>query len=308
MSGMLSMMKDLGISIASEGHRHYGEGWVNVPCPWCTGSSGWHMGLSLPRTAHCYRCGNRPLDQTIARLANVDVKGARALIRKYLREGPAPVLRREGEIPRPTFIDLPMGALPLSDCPRHQAYLEGRGFDPMRLERLYGLLGTGLAGPDALRVIAPVYLDGQLVSFQGRDITGKSSAKYKACPKEKEIVCHKDTLYGVDLVPGDQCVIVEGTADAWRFGPGAVATFGVEWTQSQVAMVARKFRSAVVAYDNDKAGELRGKALMDALAFVGVEAERVLWPSSIHDPGEMSQDEADETMMCLMAPFDEEGD
>jgi hypothetical protein len=200
----------------------------------------------------------------------------------------------EGE--RPDVLALPPGSAPLQDSPRGCAYCVRRGFDPVALGKLWGLRVTGPGGPYALRLIAPIYLDGRLVSYQGRDITGKAASRYKACSKENEVVHHKDTLYGVDLVPGDRAVVTEGVTKVWRLGPGSVATFGAEWTSAQAAMLARRFRSVLVAFDGDEAGWRKGRELAEALGLLGVETASIVWTTGIKDPGDLPQEDADALM------------
>jgi hypothetical protein len=43
----------------------------------------------------------------------------------------------------------------------------------------------------------------------------------------------KETLYNLDNAKDGTAIVVEGPIDVWRIGDGAVATFGVIYTQKQ---------------------------------------------------------------------------
>jgi len=94
-------------------------------------------------------------------------------------------------------------------------------------------------------------------------------------------VALKSVLYGVDYIR-HAAVVVEGPADAWRVGPGAVATFGVVVTPDQLARLAR-FPVRVVCFDSDPPGRARAAKLVSALApFPGKTYDVVL---DAEDPG-----------------------
>lgn len=178
----------------------------------------------------------------------------------------------------------------------HKRYLEGRLFDPGALERLWGLQGTGPIGQYKFRVIAPVLQGGVLVSYQGRDITGRQELRYKACEEKDEVIHHKHILYGSDLVQ-DRVVVVEGITDAWRLGPGAVATFGCRYTAPQREALAQ-FREVFVMYDSsDPVAQACGADLAEALALLVEHVEIIT--NDWKDPGSAPQDEADALMREL---------
>ncbi len=85
----------------------------------------------------------------------------------------------------------------------------------------------------------PIQLDGSIVSWQARDITGKSNLKYISPPKDSVL---KRTFYGIDFVQkGSTVIIVESIFDAWRLGKGVgIACFGTSWTEAQVWRIVQK--------------------------------------------------------------------
>ena len=239
----------------------------------------------------CFRCGRHSVSEVIRGLLGCSWAEAYKL-RSLYRGREEKAFSAGLEPARPgKSLALPVNTKPLSD--RHQRYLKNRGFDPSSLLPLWDLQGTGPVGTYKLRIIAPVYHDNRLVSYIGRDITDRSAKKYLPCPAEKELRPHKQCLYGLDLVPRDSVVVVEGITDVWRLGPGAVATFGSKFTLAQVNILAQ-FKTCHVMYDAD--AEASADKLAGHLSVMGIDVD-VLIPET--DPAELPQEEADNLMISL---------
>lgn len=223
---------------------------------------------------------------------------AKRIILEYGGEKTRPLLKQNSpvQVGKRKRVDFPLGTVELQ--PKHRDYLIGRNFDPDLLERIYGLKGTGPLGDYKFRIIAPVILDGKMVSYQGRDVTGKSDLRYKACPLDLEVIHHKHTLYGVDLVKGGSVVVVEGITDVWRLGPGAVATFGTGFTKQQANMIMQKFKRVYLLFDPEPKAQQVAEELSWVLSNVGVESY-IIDLGSGTDPGDMKQDDADNLMKEL---------
>ena len=136
-------------------------------------------------------------DKTIAKLLNINENAARQLIKQYGGIARRPV--EKAKDPQKEF-QFPSGCSDLSSS--HKQYLSRRGFDPDKLEYEWDLLSTGpiskLEGVNYKhRIITPIHWEGQQVSFQSRDVTGKHPKKYLACPKNRELIHHKEILYGI---------------------------------------------------------------------------------------------------------------
>ncbi len=142
----------------------------------------------------------------------------------------------------------PLDRLHAPDVERHlapfRAYLESRGIS-MDVIRRHGI-GCALAGRYAARVIFPVHLEGHLVAFQARDITGRSAAKYIGPPGVRlgEVLFNLD-----DARTHDRIVLCEGIVSAIRTGPDAVACFGKALSPSQVGLLTRASKPVVVLFD-----------------------------------------------------------
>lgn len=275
-------------------------GWINLRCPFCKdGEQEFHLGVStMNGSISCWRCGRHKLPELLHRIARKKI----ADVSKYVLKVPgvlpirkAPELRgKTGGVAK--TCQVPTQAGPLADA--HRRYLEGRKFDPDALVDTWGLLGTGPFGDYKYRIIAPIYLDYELVSYQGRDITGKQELRYKACKRSNEALNHKFTLYGIDLVPDRKAVIVEGITDAWRLGPGSVATFGTAYTKQQEMMIAERLDTIYLFFDSsDDHAKRQMEELGERLSYVMPKVEMIT--AGWKDPGSAPQDEANALMWEL---------
>jgi hypothetical protein len=187
--------------------------------------------------------------------------------------------------------------------------LRTRGFDTEELVKLWDVKSIGcLGGMYANRILMPTVLDGVPVSWQTRTVKGESvQGKYLTAPPSHEAVFHKTLVYGMDYAKrAGMAVVVEGVMDVWKLGPGAVHTFGVQWGDGQVKMLAELER-VFVMYDNEedvlKRREVRksARALAYALTGLGVEVECV-WLDKYHDAGDMPLHKARRLMSGLGFP------
>jgi DNA primase len=98
---------------------------------------------------------------------------------------------------------------------------------------------------------------GEVVSWVGRDITGRSKIKYLFQPGFKA----SENLYGIENAsPEEPLIVVEGVMDAWgwvKAGFGnVVATFGKKISNEQLAQVVALQPEAVyIAWDGDASWE-----------------------------------------------------
>lgn len=297
----LKFLRAYRIPHTTEGNRAR-RGWVQISCPFCGGGErGWDLGISLiDGRCSCWRCRGKHVVQVIRALLRCSAEEAEKIYKQHLVRTVIHDDRPAVQTPVSTSLKLPSGCEPLCGLDRHKNYLLRRNFDPDLLERFYGLRGTGPTGDYKHRIIAPITLDGRLVSYQGRDITGKveKDRRYKACAMKDEIIHHKKILYGLDLATGTSCVVVEGITDKWRLGPGAVATFGTGFKEEQAALLYKRFRRIFVLFDPEPQAQAVAQQLGDFLANMGRE---VVFPDleTDLDPGDLSQDDANAVMREL---------
>jgi len=285
---------DFGVEHWTSG-KNVTPGWVNIRCPMCDDHSN-HGGFSPQGKYNCWRCGGHDVVTVLSKLLGMDEGQAIRTVRRYTTNLHRPSrVKKERKADASRDVKLPFGCGALR--PEHRRYLLQRNFSPKRLRNTFGIMGTGPVGDYKFRIIAPVYLDRKLVSYQGRDITGKAELRYKACKEENEAVHHKHTLYGIDLVPGRAGVVVEGITDVWRLGPGAVGTFGTSVTDEQLIMIYKRFDEIYLLFDpEDEMGMQRATEIVMNLQALGRTA-MLIELDGVGDPAMLSDADAREMMI-----------
>lgn len=269
-----SICKQLDIPYWTSGKNNV-EGCLTIHCPCCPDNDpdpSRHGNLNPADGSYsCWRCKGSHPSVVIARAAHISVQAASDLIRKYTT-GVSSVKREE--VKMANSITLPGSYTPLDI---HRNYLEGRGFDVGELKFYHGIKFTGMMekweGMNwQFRVIIPVFdRKNRLVSFQGRDVTGKQD-RYLFPPKEKQVRDCKTLLYGAELCgKKDALIVVEGVMDAWKLGSGAVCTFGSSVTQEQVLEMSH-WRRVFLAFDNEPAAVQHARDVAKQLSSLGTEA------------------------------------
>ena len=269
MLDFLKLARDRHLPYILSGHHHCHEGWAQVHCL-CTGCRhGWHLGWNLEKGFfHCWRCGPINKVQYLSaalRLPPGDVLG---LLRQYETNRTPP---RRTPVARPPSVPLPQGTGPLGRA--HRLYLEGRGFDPDRLVEEWGLLATGqTADAWRWRVIIPITHEGELAAYQGRAIGPDVQPRYHTTDATACTVPPTELIYGLDRVPGDHVVIVEGVTGVWRLGPGAVATLGIDWKREQANRL-RTFPTRYILFDPEPLARRKAISLARHLSQFGGHTE-----------------------------------
>jgi len=285
---IIRLFQEYNVDYVTEGNKHCSPGFVNTHCPHCSGSRDYHLGFDLSGGYfNCWRCGWHPVDITIAKLLGIRVSDARIIIREYggVSKLHAPI--KKEPIVRPKALKLPSNTQPLQK--QHKSYLLKRKYDPTYLQNDWHVVGTGpISLLDGLnyghRILAPIFWQGRMVSFQCRDITGKAELKYLTCPKSREIIHHKHILYGIEerFEKWDVCICTEGVFDVWRIGKYGVCTFGIKYTPEQLRLLAR-FERVVVWFDQEKQAQEQASKLIGELRFRGVRTGRIFTDT---DPGD----------------------
>lgn len=290
---IIQLYKDFNVPFATEGHKHCREGWVNTTCPFCTGNPGMHLGYNMADNYYvCWRCGWKATHKALALLIHVSEKEAKEIARKYGGKShvKSTVTVKVGQ----KKFRLPPSTAPMND--RHKRYLTKRKFDPEVIEKIWDVQGTGpISLMDGIsfshRLVIPIYWENRIVSFQTRDITAKHSLRYITCPEQREIVKHKHIFYqAIPTKDYDACICVEGVTDAWRFGYGAIATFGIKYTKYQVREISKRFKKVFVVFDDDPQAIKQSEKLTAELILRGVDAYSIKIQG---DPGDMAQTDAD---------------
>ncbi len=258
MTDLRTLLTELGVPFKEHGESPLvSAGWVGISCPYCgigTTKHGFGIHLRTLRTS-CWKCSGRPLVSALCEItgqSHGDIKR---------RLGGVDDDPRDARVVRPTGrYREPAGVGPL--LPVHRRYLQRRGFDPDEIAVVWGVGGIGLAPKLQFRLFLPVVVGGKAVSWTTRAV-GNVELRYISADPADESVPLKTTLYGADLARA-AAVVVEGPTDAWRIGPGAVATFGLSHTPAQVAAVAQ-FPVRCICFDNEATAQRRARKLADDL-------------------------------------------
>ncbi len=241
-------------------HRHCREGWCNVDCFRCSpGTSKFKLGIpeNGAKTTHCWSCGPFSLAHALVEITGQTYQQLRPLLKDIDFGGPLlPTVKKQGKLV------LPKGLGPL--LPAHIKYLKRRKFNPTELERLWNLQGIGIASNLAWRILIPIQHNGKTVSWTTRSIQSGAKLRYVAATPEQEAIAAHSLLFGEQFC-NHSAIVCEGPFDAMRIGPGAVATMGLGYSQSQLIRMS-KFANRTIVFDNEPAAQLRARKLCDDLS------------------------------------------
>lgn len=244
----IAYLQDRNIEYFESG-KNVSKGWVNIQCPFCQDHSN-HLGINLEsKLISCWVCGIKgPVTKLIQEIESCNPYQARLILKGFTRDfssdpyqdipsnkNPARNLNK-GVLERK--ISWPKGAV--SEFPRsYLRFLLKRRVPPRKTILKYKLKAGLNTGEYKFRIVIPVFLNHQIITFVGRDITGKAREAYKNHPEEKSILSVKKLLYRIDETKGN-IILVEGIIDCWRIGDGSCATFGTKVTKEQINLLLYK--------------------------------------------------------------------
>ena len=286
--------EDNGVEVWTTG-KNVTTGWLNINCPFCDDTSN-HLGICYKDLrVSCWKCGGHTIEELIQEVTECNYKEAKR-VRGTLAVGRVvypPVDGTTPPVPLQTKTLLPPEAS--AHFPTlHTQYLKSRGFKYRPLIKKYKLRAVHTIGRYKFRIIIPIYMHQRLVCFTSRDVTGDQEPKYKhALPQESLITAGK-TIYNYDtLLAGQDAFLVEGPADVWKLGDGAVSLLGVQHTMEQVRLLSKKdIRTLFVLFDNDADGRRTSRYFGRLMAPLVKDVEIVLLQKK-KDPGELTASEVE---------------
>jgi hypothetical protein len=277
---LVELLRECGVEFRLPGqHHHVTSQWIGVDCCYCSpGQKRFRMGLSMTtRAVNCWTCGVHRYFPTLLTLTG--------LRPDELADRLGGIDFRRGEERKVGGkVVIPAGVEPLlMGPPNHREYLRGRGFNAVEIAKLWDVRAIGPCGGRLnWRLWIPVHVHGEVVSWTTRAVGGQEPRYVNAEPSQ-EVMPIKSVLYGLDYCR-HAVVVTEGPTDVWRIGPGAVCTFGVNYTTPQVLQLA-KFPVRVVFFD--AAAEARGAKLANELAALGGGKTYHVSNAECKDPGGM---------------------
>jgi len=279
------LYKDYNIQTSDKTSKHYREGWIQTRCPFCNGN-GFHLGYNkTDNYFNCYRCGWKSNSNAIGKLLKTDYKNARKIIKQYQGNGdyaqrskkPLKVTKYGFKIPNNRSI--------LSNRLANE-YMNKRGFSNNCIRTLIndfgisytshlGMIKYGKKEIDLrYRILAPIYHDGEIISWQTRSIQKEPKLKYITCPEVVEKKKHKHILYHAKFFTKSHYIILtEGIFDVWKLhlcGLFAGSCFGVKITNEQIQELTR-YKKVFIWFDPDKAGIRESNKLIKQLLFAGID-------------------------------------
>lgn len=287
MLDFIRLCKEQNIQYLESGHHHSHEGWAQINCPFCTdGTHGWHLGYSLERgNMNCWRCGSHSIyDYFKIVLPNKSVK---QILNQYNDATFLP--EKKMMKPRTKKAKRPPGLTSL--YPVHEKYLKDNKFKKGIIKEWDLQATSGTSGEWCWRIIAPISdRAGVVTGYAGRALQKEIRPRWKFTRNEEMSADPKRMLYGIDRVQ-DRVLIVEGVSDVWRMGAGAVAVFGIDWNVEQ-AFILKDFSHRFILFDPEREAQKRARELAEWMAVFPGETEIISGFET--DPGEMSQNQADE--------------
>jgi len=249
---------------------------VSTRCPFC-GDRTNHLNI-FPDATRCWKCGYHSLKDYVKEIEQCNWNKVNLILKQFPLDifNQSDIVEHE-EIIHPKIFKMPH-EFKTKFPEKHKNYLEKRGFNWYDLRNKYGLLAADNYGEYAFRIIIPIIMDGKIVSFTSRDVTGKQSLKYKNHPDKYSLLPRNEWVMGIDDIKGDTIVITEGPLDYLKFGAGAVSLLTANFTTAQMNRIRKKgVRRVFIGFDPDEAGlAMREKmeqslSWADDISFINLE-------------------------------------
>jgi hypothetical protein len=250
---------------------------VNTNCPYCdTKSTSFNLGFNpAGNYYHCWKSKHDyPIRQVLSTLLNVSESSIDNILIDYQGVGETLSEKKTSNI---KYLELPTNTFTKAE----RKYLKSRDFDPKYLYKKYRVVGGGIDGDWKFRIIVPVYYHGQLLSWTGRSILSKEKLKqldiprYKNLSVEKSIKNIKELFFNIDNCKSDTVVLTEGAFDVLRFDGNAICSMGTELTESQINLLASRFRKIFILFDNEPEAQKKARKFGLQLSSIGIEIEVV---------------------------------
>jgi hypothetical protein len=291
MIDFIRLLKDHNIDYKQEV-----DGWTNFACPFhSNGQRGYKMGFNhAGNYLYCWTCGSHQLEKVFSELLRVSFYEAKKVLSEYETDT---VIRNKlnKKVSKGKNIELPGNEIIKGS--KAWNYLLSRNFDPEYLIKQYKIKDGGLTGYWNFRIMIPVFINSQLVTYQGRSIFSKKKClelgieRYETLNISDSVVNAKYIFYGLDDCKNDWAVINEGPTDRWRLGPNNVlSTLGTSMSSQQINLLAKRYKKVIFLFDNEKPAQDRAKKYGEQLSALGVEVE-IFNPEFEHDPGDYTLEE-----------------
>lgn len=299
------------------------RGYINIHCPFCGDTDrSYHLGLHKSGRWTCYRdpTGHKGSDphRIIMRLVGCNYEQASNYVQDDVvelsdfDEAASEFMLDNSEPRRHDQLELPTEFRSLtSSRGRARMYwnylIAKRGFrssDIPKLTRRYDLHYCD-KGIWRGRIIIPIQLDGELLSWTGRTVYDTEELRYRSLSHKKDaeprgLINVRDLLFNYDNAMRKYhhiCVIVEGPFDTinldWHgkdLGICSVATFGTGIRKAQLDMLnSIRERCDLLLVCGDQNAEANVMNLLSAAYDINIQ--HLPLPSNVKDPAELTRRE-----------------
>ena len=282
-------LEDRGVDYSTSG-KNVSSGWIGMTCLWCDDQSN-HLGINLStKKFKCWICGHKGIaTRIVEQIDKVHSGKAEEIIKEFqqyskfkAKPKPKEKVKWSQILPEESTVTLPN---------IHKDYLLSRNFNPTDVQKMYDIRACYNLGEYKFRIIIPVIMNHKIVGFTTRDITDKSSLRYKACGNDRAVIPQDEWVYNIDSLI-HTALILEGPFDVWRMGPGSVCLFGIDYSIKQVrAIVGKGVYRAFVLFDDEPEAQRRASSVAGNLATI-IPTVEILSGIGVKDPAMLSPKEA----------------
>ena len=297
-----SLFSDNGVSFSRD-RKYVTDGHIGISCPWCgSDDSAFHLGIQESTGYyHCWRDpshSGKKIEYLLTKLFRRPKSVCLQELRNYGGKSFSDNTRQKTVKPDTDYqktLDL---FRPAFEYRSPLQYLNGRFFsDPKSLIRKYDLLYTHL-GTFRFRIIFPFFDEkGEIVSFTGRDVTGKNPIRYKGCPTELSGYSMNRFFYNQRSDRGEFLVITEGPMDVLRLetacsGVSCWGLVGTHLGPERLCVLSEKtktFSRIVLVLDSDQKRSAKQRLEDEVRSVVAVPVVTWNLPAGIKDIASMSE-------------------
>ena len=320
MFNIKTFLKEHNIRFIESG-AEVAKGNINICCPFCQEDTKFHMGINLKRQVFgCWRDEThrgKNIAYLVARLLRCSVKYAKYLVygddntvidaQNSLLKTITSKMYQTSYIEKELDIQANLNEFDtfktIKPKTKYYSYLKGRGFDAVSLVIDKYNLKYSQIGEWSGRIIFPVYIDNELVTWQGRDITNKAFLRYKDLEKSKSKVYTKSCIYNYDNLEGNVLYICEGVFDAIKidfYTPSEIAStcvFTKTVTQDQYKLLFNKvgnFKEVRILFDRETIKD--SHRVKSQLIPFNKNVKVISLPEGIKDAGDMTKEQIIDTI------------
>lgn len=304
---VVSFLKDHGITYKTSGKNLSTGEWVGLAvCPYCNRAD--HIAINLNSAAfNCWVCGKHGYAADALKLIlGVRTQEIKDLMRPYFIL-PDSGVRREKRVkvePGRTLEFPSHFYTSWSDA--YTAYLLRRGLDISTAQR-FQLMAGGIWDQEWMhRLIIPITLDGQLVSWTGRTILPNIDPRYKNLSNEKSLIDVRTTIFNIDNMER-KAILVEGAMDTFKIVQSCGAVIGLEFTNEQCLKIKQHgVEELFVVFDAEENAVKRALRFASVMNTIGVNTHVIdIRGTGFKDPGEFDEQTAAELRReCLGIGFE----